>query len=58
MLRAGLLVDDALLPDLQLRVAHHRAPGVAVREAALLASRSGRDAEASARYCFGPGREL
>ena len=27
----GLLVDDALLPDLQLRVAHHRAPGVAVR---------------------------
>ena len=58
MLRAGLLVDDALLPDLQLRQSHHRAVGVALCEVKVLSIRKGRDAKKIVGHCVGAGREL
>ena len=58
MLRAGLFLYYPILFDLQLRQSHHRAPGVALREAAVLSPRPGRDAEAFARYCFGAISQL
>ena len=58
MLRAGLLVDDALLLDLQLRQSHHRAVGFALCEVKVLAFRKRRDEIKVVRYCVGPRREL